>query len=48
MVANGWAVAYRQFSLDYVAAEERAHGARAGLWRGEFMLPSQWRKQQGQ
>lgn len=25
MVASGWAVAYRKYSLDYLADEERAH-----------------------
>jgi len=46
MVANGWAVAYREFSRDYVQAEERAHAARLGLWKGEFMLPSLWRRRE--
>ena len=45
MVANGWAVAYRQFSRDYVKAEELAHTRRLGMWRGEFTLPSQWRRE---
>jgi len=48
MVANGWAVAYREFTRDYIPAGERAHAAQLGLWRGDFMLPSQWRRQQGQ
>jgi endonuclease YncB( thermonuclease family) len=46
MVAHGWAVSYRQFTRDYVPAKERAHAERLGLWRGEFMLPSQWRARQ--
>ena|ERR1051326_4107416 len=45
MVATGWAVAYRQFSRDYVPAEEQAHAQRLGMWRGEFMLPSLWRRE---
>jgi len=46
MVASGWAIAYRQFSRDYVRAEEGAKTARLGLWRGEFVLPSQWREEE--
>ena len=31
MVAAGWAVAYRKYSLDYVGDEERAHAAKLGI-----------------
>ncbi|MBS0641388.1 MAG: thermonuclease family protein [Proteobacteria bacterium] len=44
MVANGWAVAYRQYSTDYVADEARARRTRAGMWSGTFTMPSEWRK----
>lgn len=44
MVANGWALAYRKYSLDYVAEEAIAQAAHAGLWRGEFVPPWSWRR----
>ena len=43
MVANGWAVAYRKYSLDYVADEERAKRAKLGIWSGSFEMPWDWR-----
>jgi endonuclease YncB( thermonuclease family) len=46
MVASGWAVAYTQFSRDYVRDEEAARRERRGMWVGEFMLPSRWRRQE--
>ena len=48
MVASGWAVAYRKYSLDYVAVEERAHLAKAGIWSGTFEMPWNWRSQKQQ
>ena len=44
MVSNGWAVAYRRYSTDYVRDEEGAKKAGNGLWRGEFMMPWEWRR----
>ena len=43
IVANGWAVAFRRFSLDYAEDEERARRARRGLWEGTFEMPWDWR-----
>lgn len=43
MVANGWTVAFRRYSLDYVADEDSAHRARLGLWAGTFEMPWDWR-----
>ncbi len=43
MVSEGWAVAYRRFSTDYVLHEDAAKKARRGLWRGEFQMPWDWR-----
>ena len=43
MIANGWAVAYRKYALDYVDDEERAHLAKAGIWSGTFEMPWDWR-----
>ena len=43
MVASGWAVAYRKYSLDYVADEKRAKRAKLGIWSGSFEMPWDWR-----
>lgn len=45
MVANGWAIAYRQFSDAYVPAESRAKSARLGIWSSTFTQPSEYRLQ---
>jgi endonuclease YncB( thermonuclease family) len=39
MVREGWALAYRRYSVDYVDEENEAHATRSGIWRGEFVLP---------
>lgn len=44
MVANGWAVAYRQYSTLYVPDEEQAKASGKGIWAGEFQMPSDFRK----
>lgn len=44
MVRNGWAVAYRRYSTDYVAAEDEAKDAGSGVWRGRFIPPRDWRR----
>lgn len=44
MVEQGWAMAYRRYSTDYVEAEERAHAAGRGLWASDFLPPWEWRK----
>lgn len=44
MVKEGWAVAYRQYSMDYVEAESAAHVAGAGIWSGTFTMPWDWRR----
>jgi endonuclease YncB( thermonuclease family) len=44
MVLNGWAIAYRKYSLDYVADEDRARSQKVGIWAGTFIAPEQWRK----
>ena len=43
MVRHGWAIAYRYYSLDYIADETLARRDRVGLWRGEFIRPWNWR-----
>jgi endonuclease YncB( thermonuclease family) len=45
MVANGWAVAYRRYSLDYVTDEDTARRNRTNIWSGEFDMPWDWRSQ---
>ena len=44
LVANGWALAYRQFSEDYVGEEEQARSNRRGIHGGEFLEPWDWRR----
>ncbi len=44
MVQQGWAVAYRRYSKDYVSDEAAARAAGRGMWRGEFMMPWEWRR----
>jgi endonuclease YncB( thermonuclease family) len=46
MVGNGWAVAYRRFSNEYVRDEVEAKKAGKGMWRGKFMMPWDWRRRQ--
>ena len=43
MVTEGWALAYRRYSIDYVPHEAKARMARKGIW-GDFMQPWKWRK----
>ena len=44
MVAEGWAVAYRQYSKDYIPLEEDARSAKKGIWSGSFVMPWEWRR----
>ena len=44
MVTDGWAMAYRKYSKDYVRAETLAKSRREGMWRGEFVPPWEWRR----
>ena len=44
MVAQGWALAYRQFSEDYVAQEDKAQKDSLGMWQGAFVAPWDWRR----
>ena len=47
MVRQGWALAYRKYSTDYVPDERAARAAKRGLWRGDFVPPWRWRKGSG-
>ena len=44
LVRNGWAVAYRRYSLDYTDEEHEARTARAGVWASAFVRPWNWRR----
>ena len=44
MVRNGYAVAYRRYSKDYIEDENYAKKNKIGLWSGNFIHPEKWRK----
>ena len=44
MVRNGYALAYKRYSKDYVQDEEYAKENKLGVWEGSFILPEKWRK----
>lgn len=44
IVREGWAVAYRHYSRDYIGAENDAKAARRGIWAGTFTQPEEWRR----
>jgi len=44
MVRNGYAVAYRRYSKDYINDEDYAKKNKLGLWSGGFINPEKWRK----
>lgn len=44
MVAEGWALAYRRYSTEYVRQESNASAANLGIWRGDFVAPWDWRR----
>lgn len=43
LVREGYAVDYRRYSDDYLAAEREARAAGRGIWRGRFERPETWR-----
>ena len=43
LVEQGWALAFRRYSTDYVAEEDAARAAGRGIWRGTFDAPWEWR-----
>ena len=47
MVSDGWAMAYRRYSIDYVGEEKTARTKRVGIWRGDFTPPWKWRMWSG-
>ena len=44
MVRNGYAIAYRKYSKDYILDENYAKIKKIGLWSGTFLKPEKWRK----
>jgi endonuclease YncB( thermonuclease family) len=44
MVSDGWALAYRKFSNDYVDEENRAKAEQKGAWGGNFIPAWKWRQ----
>ena len=44
MVKNGWALAYRKYSMDYIDEEKEAKDKKMGIWIGKFLAPWKWRK----
>jgi endonuclease YncB( thermonuclease family) len=44
LAREGWALAYRIFSTDYVDEEDAARKARAGVWSGSVEAPWDYRK----
>jgi len=44
MVAQGWALAYRYYSNDYISQEEQASKSKIGVWQGDFTAPWDWRR----
>lgn len=47
MVTAGWAMAYRQYAMDYVPHEDEARTRSRGIWAGRFEPPWDWRRRQG-
>ena len=43
IVREGWALDFRKYSTDYLQAESEAKRAGAGIWRGQFTPPWEWR-----
>ncbi len=44
LVESGWALAYQQYSKDYINVEKLASKKKIGIWQGEFIEPWNWRK----
>ena len=45
LVSEGYAMAYRQYSLRYMVHEVQARLRKNGLWAGSFKPPWQWRRE---
>lgn len=47
MVRSGWAIAYTEYSTDYVADHQTAKDSLLGIWATNFVTPQEWRKNRG-
>ena len=45
MVKNGWAIAYRYYSKDYIVEEKYANDNKLGIRKSEFIEPYAYRRQ---
>ena len=45
MVKNGWAIAYRYYSTDYINDERFARENKLGIWTSQFLKPYIYRQQ---
>ena len=45
MVEEGYALAYRQFSKEYIEDEKRAKDKKKGIWKSRFIYPWEWRRE---
>lgn len=43
LVQNGWALAFRRYSTEYIPDEDLAREDQRGLWGGAFIAPWDWR-----
>ena len=44
MVKNGWAIAYRYYSTEYIIEEKFARENKLGIWSSKFLEPYIYRK----
>ena len=44
LVENGWALAYTEYSKDYIIYQKLASENKVGIWQGDFVEPWNWRK----
>lgn len=47
MVRSGWAIAYTEYSTDYVSDNQTAKESLLGMWATNFVTPQEWRKNRG-
>ena len=45
MVEEGYALAYRQYSKEYIEEEKRAKDKKKGIWKSRFIYPWEWRRE---
>ena len=44
LVRNGWAMAYRKYSEEFIEEEMDARKKKVGIWNGTFVEPWKWRQ----